>query len=98
MALPQVTSSTSTLKGAREFNYTHMVTAYQDVGGKIAALVSTVNAIVSSVSALNVAVSALNAAAVSAANSAATWSAFSATPTSSILLASYAGTLSNFSS
>ena len=96
--MPAVFSSTAVLVGARDFNRTNRPTAQEDVGGKIAFLLSAVNALVSSVSALNVAVSALNAAAVSAAGSAVTWSAFSTAPTSSILLTSYFGTFSNFRS
>ena len=91
-----VTSSTSVLAGAREINTTHMAFAYQDLAGKIATLVSFMNAATSAISTLNVAVSALNAAGVSAAASAVTWSAFSATPTSSLLLNSYPGTIANF--
>mgnify|MGYP001576056482 FL=1 len=86
MALPQVTSSTSTLKGAREFNQTHMVTAYQDVAGKIAALVSAVNI-------LNVSVSNIYSALISANASGVTFSVFSAVTLSATL-----GSISNFSS
>jgi len=93
-----VVSSTSPLTGAREVNYTNIIYAYEDLGGKLAFCISAINALVSSVSTLNVAVSAINAALVSAANSAVTLSAFSATPTSTLLLTSYFGTFSNFRS
>ena len=97
MALPQSISSTATLVGALRINYALPAPAsMEDAGGKISFLISAVNALVLSVSALNTAVSALNAAAVSAANSAVTFSAFSTTPTSSIVLGSYVGTYSNF--
>ena len=86
MALPQVTSSTSTLKGVRDFNVTHMVTAYEDVGGKIAALVSAVNI-------LNVSVSNIYSALISANASGVTFSVFSGVTLSDTL-----GTISNFSS
>ena len=86
MALPQVTSSTSTLKGARQFNVTHMVTAYEDVGGKIAALVSAVNI-------LNNNVSAIYSALISANASGVTFSVFSGVTLSATL-----GSISNFSS
>lgn len=99
MALPQAISSTATLPGALRVNYSLPApAAAEDPGGKISFLISAVNALVLSVSALNTAVSALNAAAVSAANSAVTFSAFSTTPTSSIVLGSYPGTTSNFNS
>ena len=92
-----VVSSTSPLTGAREVNMgSPLAFAYEDLGGKLAFCLSAINALVSSVSTLNVAVSAINAALVSAANSALTLSAFSATPTSTLLLGSYTGTFSNF--
>ena len=97
MALPQSISSTATLPGALRINFAlPAAAAAEDAGGKLAFAISAINALVSAVSALNVAVSALNAAAVSAAASAVTWSAFSTTPTTSILLASYTGGYSNF--
>jgi hypothetical protein len=86
MALPQVTSSTSTLKGAREVNYVHMAMAYQDVGGKIAALISSVNL-------LNTSVSSIYSALISANASGVTFSVFSG-----VTLSATAGTISNFSS
>lgn len=91
-----VLSTTSVLTGARDFNAEQGLVGIQDPGGKIAILISGFNALVSAVSALNVAVSALNVAAVSAATSAVTFSAFSTAPTSTILLNSYTGTLSNW--
>jgi hypothetical protein len=73
-----------------------MAFAYQDLAGKVATLISFMNAGTSAISALNVAVSALNAAGASAAGSGITWSAFSGTLTSSILLTSYPGVVANF--
>lgn len=86
MALPQVTSSTSTLKGARNINYIHMQTAYEDLGGKVAALISAVNI-------LNVSVSNIYSALISANASGVTFSVFSGVTLSATL-----GTISNFSS
>lgn len=94
--MPTATSSTSVLAGARDINMSHLMLAYEDLGGKVAGLISFMNAAVSAISALNVAVSTLNAAAVSAAGSGVTWSALSTAPTSSILLNSYTGTATNF--
>lgn len=94
--MPTATSSTSVLAGARDVNAAHLIFSYQDLAGKVATLVSFMNAATSAISALNVAVSALNAGAISAANSAVTWSAFSTTPTSSIVLGSYPGNVANF--
>ena len=97
--MPLAFSSTSVLGGARDLNTGNpLVFGSEDIGGKLATLLSFMNAATSAISALNVAVSALNAAAISAANSALTWSAFSTTPTSSIVLASYTGVFSNLRS
>jgi hypothetical protein len=73
MAEPQVFSSTATLAGATKLNRAHLIFAVQDLGGKLQAAISAINL-------LNTAVSALQAA-VSAATSGATWSAFATTPT-----------------
>lgn len=86
MALPQVTSSTSTLKGARNVNYVHMQLAYEDLGGKVAALISSVNL-------LNTNVSAIYSALISANASGVTFSVFSG-----VTLSATAGSISNFSS
>ena len=98
-AMPAAFSSVSPLAGARDVNTGNpLAFASEDLAGKVSILLSFMNASLSAISALNVAVSALNAGAISAANSALTWSAFSTTPTSSILLNSYPGTISNFRS
>jgi hypothetical protein len=74
MTEPQVFSSTATLAGATKLNRAHLIFAVQDLGGKLQAAISAINL-------LNTAVSTLQAAAVSAATSGATWSAFATTPT-----------------
>lgn len=77
-------SVNSGLAGAQRINAMHFNAARDDLGGKVAWLISAVLA-------LNTAVSALNAGAVSAAGSGVTWSAFSTAPTSSL------AAISNFS-
>lgn len=63
-------SSVSTLKGARELNTVHMAMANQDIGGKVATMISAINI-------LNVSVSLIQAAVVSANASGVTFSALS---------------------
>lgn len=63
-------SSVSTLKGARELNTVHMAMANQDIGGKVATMISAINI-------LNASVSLIQAAVVSANASAVTFSALS---------------------
>lgn len=99
MALPQAMSSTTNLVGALQINYALPPrAALQDLGGKVAMLISFMNAAVSAISVLNTEVAALNSAAVSAAGSGVTWSAFSTVPSAVINLTSYTGTFSNFTS
>lgn len=99
MALPQAMSSTAVLTGALQINYALPPRAsIEDLGGKVAMLISFMNAAVSAISVLNTEVAALNSAAVSAATSGATWSAFSTAPSAVINLTSYSGAFSNFSS
>ena len=57
-------SSISTLKGARELNAVHLATATQDLGGKVATLISAVNILNTSVSLIQAAVTSANASAV----------------------------------
>lgn len=83
MAITYAFPTSATRAGARNLNGMHRHAKQQDLGYKLEFLISAINA-------LNTAVSALNLAAVSAANSGATWSAFSSTPTSTL------GQLSNF--
>ncbi len=99
-----VTSSISVLKGALDVNYAHLIFAYQDLGGKVATLLSTVNALVSSVSTLNVSVSYIQTSiqqgilcAASFASAFSTVNLGSANATSTLLLTSYTGALRNFS-
>jgi len=89
-------STASPLAGARDLNQVHLVLAYEDMGNKIATLISFMNAAVSAISTLNVEVSNIMSALTSARNSGVTFSVFSAvTFTSTIALGSYAGTFSN---
>lgn len=64
MALPQAFSSTATLQGAREVNYTHLAFAQGDVGGKLQALISTVTALASNLLIIQSAVLSANVSAV----------------------------------
>ncbi len=57
-------SSVSTLKGARELNTVHMAMANQDIGGKIATMISAINILNTTVSLIQVAVVSANASAV----------------------------------
>ena len=57
-------SSISTLKGARELNTSTLAAASQDLGGKVATLISAVNILNASVSLIQAAVTSANASAV----------------------------------
>ena len=77
--MPVFMSSISTLIGATRINRSLPTrAAIEDLGGKVAVLISSVNL-------LNERVSALQAAVVSAANSGVTFSAFSTAPTSTFV-------------
>lgn len=101
--MPQAFSSVSPLAGARDVNRITLPTAQEDLGGKVATLISTVNALVSAVSTLNTAVSFINVSiqrgivcAASFASAFSTGDIGSANATSTLLMTSYAGTFSNF--
>lgn len=98
-----VTSSVSPLAGVRDVNATHMMFAYQDLAGKVAVTVSTVNALVSAVSALNTQItymfSSLQLAmvcATSLASALSTANLGSNTAIATIALTSFPGTIVNF--
>lgn len=54
-------SSISTLKGAREINTAHLALATQDLGGKVATMISAINTLNTTVSLIQVAVLSANA-------------------------------------
>jgi hypothetical protein len=88
MALPQAISSTTTLVGGLQINYSFPPrAAMQDLGGKVAGLISTVNALVSAINIIQSAIVSANASGV-------TFSAFSST---SAGLTSYS-VITNFTS
>ena len=73
MALPQAVSTTSVLAGAFRLNQgLSIAVAYEDLGGKLALMISTMNALVSAVNIIQSAI-------VSANVSGVTFSAFSST-------------------
>ena len=57
-------SSVSTLKGARELNTVHLAMASQDIGGKVATMISAINILNTTVSLIQAAVVSANASAV----------------------------------
>lgn len=57
-------SSISTLKGAREVNTIHLAAATEDLGGKVAKMVSSINILNTNVSLIQAAVMSANASAV----------------------------------
>lgn len=94
--MPQAFSSTSVLAGARDLNTGNpLVFGAEDMGGKIAQLLSFANLTTSALSFLTAAVSQLQAVAVSAAGSGLTFSAFSTAPSALIGLGSFPGNWSN---
>lgn len=86
--------TSATLAGAVELNQMHLKAKQADLGFKLEKLISAVSEIQSAVSTLNTVVSALNLAAVSAADSGVTFSAFSTAPSATITLT--VTTISNF--
>jgi hypothetical protein len=94
MAIVYANLTSATLTGAMDFNRIHRTVAQEDLGFMIEQLVSSLNQVQCSVSTLNIVVSTIMAAAISAAGSGVTWSAFSTVPSETVLLT--VGTVSNF--
>ena len=93
-----VTSSIGIGQGVRNINGTHLMFSYEDLAGKLQILISAQNALVSAVSQLNTSVSQLQTGALCAFQAnASLFSAYSGgIATSTIVLGSFGGTLSNF--